>query len=359
MKEIIKGYWDCPSCGTKDIDGLVDICPNCASGKPPNLKYHLTGKDIVVSERGLEAAGIKKEECDGNHKEWVCAYCNQMNNYADVICKACGGLKKEATMEYGGGNLEHDYITDSPSAPKKDPLKPQSVTAPEKKCNKINWQELRFEGLVIAFAILLAFLFWPVKGRVTVTGFTWSRSIQIEEERTVEESGWDIPPGGRLLYSCEQVRDHLKVIDHYKTVTVQRSRQVFDHDEYTYQDNGNGTFTKSSHPVYRTEYYTDYEQEPVYRYDPVYDTRYYYEIEKFFPVKKYESSGKDKDAYWNDDYLLGERQIDTKRSEKYEVIFNDGEFSKEMKYENGCSMTQETNLSLHEIDLGLYIKWEN
>lgn len=55
------------------------------------------------------------------------------------------------------------------------------------------------------------------------------------------------------------------VIDHYEEVQVQRSREVYDHDEYTMVDNGDGTYREVSHPVYRTEYYYETVQQPVYR----------------------------------------------------------------------------------------------
>ncbi len=59
------------------------------------------------------------------------------------------------------------------------------------------------------------------------------------------------------------------VIDHYETVEVQRSRRVLDHYEtyYTYEDNGTGSFVEKEHtrPVYKTEYYTETIQQPVYR----------------------------------------------------------------------------------------------
>ena len=55
------------------------------------------------------------------------------------------------------------------------------------------------------------------------------------------------------------------VLDHYEEVEVQRSRQVYDHDEYTMRDKGDGTYEEVSHPVYRTEYYTEVEQRPVYK----------------------------------------------------------------------------------------------
>lgn len=54
------------------------------------------------------------------------------------------------------------------------------------------------------------------------------------------------------------------VLDHYEEVEVQRARQVYDHDEYTMVDNGEGEFVEVAHPVYRTEYYTEIEQRPVY-----------------------------------------------------------------------------------------------
>ena len=59
------------------------------------------------------------------------------------------------------------------------------------------------------------------------------------------------------------------VLDHYETVEVQRSRLVLDHYEtsYTYEDDGLGHFIEVPHelPVYRTEYYTETVQQPIYR----------------------------------------------------------------------------------------------
>lgn len=113
---IVRGYWDCPYCDSTDIDGLVDNCPNCGRHKPENTKYHLKGaiphenriykksvaeeSDVLTTEE-LQKAGISKEECDGNHKEWVCSYCNSLNNWADDICTSCGSPKEEANLEYG------------------------------------------------------------------------------------------------------------------------------------------------------------------------------------------------------------------------------------------------------------------
>ena len=59
------------------------------------------------------------------------------------------------------------------------------------------------------------------------------------------------------------------VLDHYEEVEVQRSRRVVDHYEiyYTYEDDGNGQMIEVPHerPVYKTEYYTETVQMPVYK----------------------------------------------------------------------------------------------
>lgn len=115
-ERIVRGYWDCPYCDSKDIDGLVDNCPNCGRHKPENVKYHLKGQHVqeneiykaaqvdesdVLSTEELHSAGISEEECDGNHKEWVCSYCDSLNNWADKFCTSCGSPKEEANLKYG------------------------------------------------------------------------------------------------------------------------------------------------------------------------------------------------------------------------------------------------------------------
>lgn len=114
--KIVKGYWDCPYCSSREIDGLVDFCPNCGVHKPKDVKYYLKGNvttnttysksqvpdSDVLSEKELEKAGISKEECDGKHKEWVCDFCGSLNNWADNVCSSCGSQKDESDTLYGG-----------------------------------------------------------------------------------------------------------------------------------------------------------------------------------------------------------------------------------------------------------------
>lgn len=352
---IIKGYWDCPYCGRKDIDGLVDECPGCGRHTPENIHYHLKngfvpepGKHYskplaseTVTDEELQKTGISKEECDGNHKKWVCSYCNSLNNYADESCTSCGSPKSEASLEYGMKKRKTESAHAEENTEEKHhselnhndySYEQQTFTKPEKSNILDNIKDfISHSGVavlvVLVACVLFGILFWPHEEIITVNGFSWERNISIEEYRTVKESDWSVPSGGRVYDERTEIKTYVSVIDHYETVTELKTRQVIDHYEtsYTYVDNGNGTFTEQSHqtPVYTTETYTETHQEPVYRQDPVYDTKYYYEIERWVDSgEDYPSSGNDKEPYWNEDYVLTDNERDTSRSEYYYVHFD-------------------------------------
>ena len=336
MNKIIRGYWDCSYCGTKGIDGLIDSCPNCNAGKKKDTKYYMKSTDDVVSEEELNKAGISVEECDGNHKEWICAYCDNLNNYSNENCEFCGASKKEKECEYG--EVVQDEV---PVERETDITKPETGRsiissysyAKKKSYKEINPRKIIIPIISLILTIILAVGFWPIKETWTVNGFSWNRCVTVEELRTVHESGWSLPVEGRLLYTNREIRSYRDVLDHYETVSVPKTRTVFSHNEttYTYRDNGNGTFTRQSHttPVYKTETYMDTETKPVYRSEPVYDTKYYYEIDRWFDLKDYKSSGNDKNPYWNTNYTLKELERDTKRIESYYVKYSNGESNKE------------------------------
>lgn len=362
MNKIVKMYWSCPYCETADIDGLVDECPNCGRHKPENTKYHLAGeKQIefnkkynssqvnqcdILTEKELNDAGIDRQECDGNHKEWVCSYCNSLNNWTDDHCSACNSPRSEAVYEYGMSPKEPEQIYNAVLIGKSSvgkshpfPYIPESAssntghTESRQKDSKpvFAWikKNVFFILGILLCTLLSAFLLWPQKQEIHVTNFYWERNISLEEYKTVKESGWSVPAGGQVYETKTEIQSYTSVLDHYETVTETKSRQVIDHydTEYYYTDNGNGTATEhtTQTPVYKTEYYTETKQEPVYRQEPVYATKYYYEIDKWLHTgENYTSSGYDKNPYWNKEYLpLTENKRDTDRSESYDILFSD------------------------------------
>ena len=376
MERIVKAYWDCKYCGTTEISGLTDICPNCGKQKSKDVQcYMKPGIVEYVSEEELAAAKIKKEECDGEHKDWICNYCEQLNNYSDEYCSACGSPKTEATHEYGMSEIEKEdsYESEIPTEnntvddeEKNDYYFNSGGTAsiPTIKSNIDKWQILKLGGIIAAitaFIALIIFMFYPLKHEVSVTSFSWNRTITVEEERTVKEDGWSVPSGGRVYDEKWEFKEYVQVIDHYETVNETKTRQVLSHYEtvtetktrqvishyettYTYRDNGNGTYTEVPHqepvyttetyteshqePVYVTETYVESHQEPVYRQDPVYDTRYYYEIDKWFKTEDYSTSGTDHNAYWSTAYTLDTNERDTMRSESYYIYYSDNTSNK-------------------------------
>lgn len=370
MERIVKGYWDCPYCDSAGIDGLVDNCPNCGTQKPKTIKYYMKqGMVEYVSDEELVAAGIAKEECDGEHKDWICNYCDQLNDYSETHCSACGAVKSAATHEYGmvALNTEEPDDADIDTVLGVDTEELTSLIKsldewwkhdePRRARKARILKTCGIIGAVFASLCLIAFLFYPLKQEISITGVSWERTVTVEEERTIKESGWDVPSGGRVYDEKEEFRKFVQVIDHYETVEETKTREVFSHyetvnetksrqvvshyeTEYSYRDNGNGTFSEISHqkpvyktetyteshqkPVYKTETYTETHQEPVYRQDPVYNTKYYYEIERWFDIGDYATNGSNHDAYWSNAYELKSNQRDTDRSEKYMVHYSDG-----------------------------------
>ena len=339
--KVVKGYWDCPYCSSREIDGLVDFCPNCGVHKPKDVKYYLKGNvttnttysksqvpdSDVLSEKELEKAGISKEECDGKHKEWVCDFCGSLNNWADNVCSSCGSQKDESDTLYGGEKKSRE-----------EPAEQQHTASSQDKEQLSVWDKIKSffvknrkaAAIVTVIIVVLSVMFFPYKKVVTVKSFAWERNISLEEYRTVQESDWNVPEGGRVYDEKTEIKSYVSVVDHYETVWETKTREVFDHNETstTYSDNGNGTFTEhtTATPVYRTETYQESHEEPVYRQDPVYATKYYYDIDKWVDTgNDYPSSGKDHKPYWNEDYKpMADNIRDTDRSETYTVKLDNG-----------------------------------
>lgn len=160
-----------------------------------------------------------------------------------------------------------------------------------------------------------------------ITGFHWVRTIDIEKSTDTSGSDWVLPEGATLTDQKEEIHHYDSVLDHYEEAEVQRSQQVFDHNEtyYTYQDNGNGGFTEVPHerPVYTTEYYTETVQQPIYVQVPRYETKYYYTTKSWQYSRQITASGDDQNPYWPADPISSnERQ--GKQSQIYTLTVSDG-----------------------------------
>ena len=258
---------------------------------------------------------------------WYCNFCGSQNSDAKSNCSECGRSRyendeqeepDESSDEVVEDNNEEDKASDenedyhSTSNASYEPLRsssarsrarhswspPSLLSLPSLPSIHIPWRIIGIILLVAALITAAVFILIPKERYITVTNVSWQRSIDVEEYRTVRESDWSVPIGGRTQYTRQEIHHYDTVLDHYETVTRSRTVVTGSHTEYSTRDLGNGYFEEVPHTVYDygTEYYT--EQEPVYRQDPVYRTKYYYDIERWIYDHSVTSGAHDKNPYW-------------------------------------------------------------
>lgn len=332
MGRIIEGVWDCRYCGAKKVRGGLRECPQCGHPRDEGITFYIDNpKNYVYDE--AKAAKARRGP------DWVCEACNCFNSVDDTVCIGCGTPRDEKSKDYFQTQEaihkqeqktyqreEKDWRAYEPSyeAPIETPKPP-----PKKK--KVDWTRIFVPILSVLVIVAMVWgmvaLFSPREVSGTVMDMEWERSIEIEEYKTVRESDWSIPPGGRKISQSEELHHYDSVLDHYETKTRTYTEQVLDHyEEYVsgYRDLGNGHFEEitSQRPVYRTETRTETYQEPVYIQVPVYQTKYVYDIDKWVHQSYKKTSGNDKAPYWSD-YECKAKEREGTRSESYIVVVQD------------------------------------
>lgn len=332
MGRIIEGVWDCRYCGAKKVRGGLRECPQCGHPRDEGITFYIDNpKNYVYDE--AKAAKARRGP------DWVCEACNCFNSADDTICIGCGTPRDGKSKDYfQTQEVIHQQEQKTYQREEKDwrayepsyeaPIEP---TKPPPKKKKVNLQNIFVPILSVLVIVAMVWgmvaLFSPREVSGTVIDMGWERSIEIEEYKTVRESDWSIPPGGRKVSQSEELHHYDSVLDHYETKTRTYTEQVLDHyEEYVsgYRDLGNGHFEEitSQRPVYRTETRTETYQEPVYIQVPVYQTKYVYDIDKWVHQSYKKTSGHDNAPYWSD-YECKDKEREGTRSESYIVVVQD------------------------------------
>lgn len=335
MARIIEGFWDCPYCDTKGIRGSVRVCPTCGKPRGEDTKFYINKpEENVVDE--------KKAEDAKKGPDWLCSYCDSYNPADVETCRNCGHGRDEEDKDYFEKQTEKK-AKENKQRKYEAPCQPQKarkenggrdtaeagniVDGHSKSLGKKLKKPLSFI-VPIACVLLLIFggiyFFVPKDTEFIVSALDWQYDQQLEEYKTLNESDWSLPVGGRLSYTQQEIHHYDEVLDHYETKTRTYTEQVFDHNETIvtgYTDNGNGYFTEqtTTQPVYRTETRTETYEEPVYISVPVYQTRYYYEIDRWVPGRTITSFGTDKNTYIGD-YTLADNERVGDLNTEYEFI---------------------------------------
>lgn len=345
------GFWDCPYCDNKHIRGDNDCCPDCGHRRSADVKFYLDKNNI------FEVSQDKKSD----KANWICSFCGNQNSDNELSCLSCGASKNSANGDYFNHQDNEPIINLSIPTPTSrsssvTPAKPPASVCVGKHAAKmgISFRKVAKIAIPILIAVaviisIVAFVNWfntPLQKEITINGVSWSRSIDIEELRTYNESGWALPNDARLQYTKSEIRSYNKVIDHYETKTRRTSSQslVGYHEEVVgYEDLGNGQFKEKTQrvPEYTTVYSTETYQEPVYRDEPVYDTKYYYEIDRWCISRSVDTSGFDKSPFWGDVTLRNKER----KASSHESYYISGIVDEKLqKYKLGYGDWQKYNI---------------
>jgi hypothetical protein len=318
---IREGRWDCPTCGTVGQLGRDLGCSQCGTRRPEGIRFYLPDDAPELTDPSL----LSRARAGA---DWVCEHCAASACAVDEACPGCGAPR---------GSSPAQRVTDYDLA-----AVPRSGAEPERRAMAAaalpatsprrggSW----LKRGAVAMLVLLGWCFFRSKEvTATVAEKAWERSLEVEAYRTVRESDWSVPTGGRTVRSYRAVQSHRQELDHYET----RTRTVTDRVQVgtrSYvcgqRDLGNGNFEDRTctEPEYESRSRTESYQEPIYRQVPIYATKYDFDIERWVTDTVLVSRGEADDATdadapaWPQPRMTGQRR-EGERKETYTLVFRD------------------------------------
>jgi hypothetical protein len=318
---IREGRWDCATCGTVGLLGRDVVCSQCGTPRAEGTRFYLPedAPEVTDAARLAEA---------GAGADWVCEHCGASARATEEACGGCGAPRGTspthqvqdyalADVPRAGGREERRAVPPPPPAPPRKPRNPWIA-----------------RGMVAMLALLGWCFFRPREITATLSEKRWERSLEIEAYRTVRESDWSVPSGGRPVNSWQAVRSYRQELDHYETRTRTVTEQV-QTGTRTYtcgqRDLGNGYFEDQTctEPEYESRSHEESYQEPIYRQIPIYDTKYEYDVDRWVTDTVLVAQGAADDPADGDtpawpSTRLDDRRREGERTEKYVLVFNDG-----------------------------------
>jgi len=282
------GRWDCKQCGNKGNLGPKTRCEKCGAPRPENVEFYLTDDAQIVNK----SSQINEAKSGA---DWVCSFCSGHNKALINICQSCGNYRD---------------ITDGDESLKEKIHYFNKKVKPKNKGFKLGKGLKRFLigffSFVVLFIILAQF---TSDVELTVDGFKWDRTYEIEEYKRVIEEDWKLPSDAEKIDSYRAIHHHDQIPDgtETKTRTVQKhvgNEQV----KVGQKDLGNGYFEDvyEERPVYEdveeTYEATKYKQVPVYK------TKYKYAVFRWKKAGTLKATDTEKPAYWPQDERLNDKQ---------------------------------------------------
>ncbi len=339
-EKVLLGLWDCTSCEGKGIPGDKYSCHDCGAGRPEDVEfYRPDDAQEITSAKGKAAA---KAGAD-----WQCEYCDQWVAALLDSCPNCAGgeiatgkrqeVREEVidTEALHAAALAASQAATQASAAATAAIQAAQGAQPARPAHQGDEEPggsglgcLVIAFLLAAFVCCAMFFGGSTKVGVTVTGHTWKRVQQVENQQVVNESGWERPDDAfdvseeRKLHHVDKVKDGTRTV----TKTVTEKVKV---GEERYKagvkrtDLGNGRFKEV--PVYKKR--AIYEEqtklvpvkEPIFKEVERYQTHFRYKVKRWVPGEARELSGEGLGAKWPDATVSGPNQRLGERSAVYRV----------------------------------------
>jgi hypothetical protein len=361
---IVYSYWKCTSCDSINR-GDNRECLSCGCPIPAGVKYMMPDDSRVIEARNngtiLEKNTLSKnidekgivsdivpEKDIQKGPNWNCAFCGYQNRFSDSTCVGCGAGKEESKSDYfghfpemttknkkdfenrTGTNYDDIYHKEKKESKELNKKGKQNKEIISTFLDIISIPETKYIAISVVCLLWLLFMFIPVTKTSLVTGFKWSRSIDVEEYTLCHEDDWSVPDGAIVTNQKSEIHHYDQVLDHYETKTRQVSEQVLDGYDTHYHDLGNGQAESYETPRYKTVYHTETYQDPVYKDVPVYKTKYYYDIGRWKKVSSLDTYDSNKEPIWATSNLpedienpeYGNQRLGN-RTEKYYIQITD------------------------------------
>lgn len=156
--------------------------------------------------------------------------------------------------------------------------------------------------IIIGLLVILLIIFIPRKKPATVVAKNWTREVEIQTFKTVDEVSWEAPPEEAVINEVkEEMMPVYELVDHYERYVATRTRLVFDGykevEKEVKGEDGSVMTETIQVPQYSEETYTQQEKKVVYKPRERKEKRYYYTIDKWVTERTERTAGADDEPY--------------------------------------------------------------
>lgn len=323
-----EGKWRCLRCSGVNLGRNLN-CQTCGVKRGDDVEFFLD-----TDAQALTDAEMLRQAHAG--ADWICQYCGGSNRAFETQCSSCGSQhsakdKQRVEETRGAGDWSEEAIKAARIAARQQNFQAQ---APKKSFFSSWIFKLILVGLgsigllfVGLFALLVYISTLSYPAELEVSGLEWTRTIALEEYKTVQETAWEgeVPQTARVQSSERALHHTDKVADGTRTVPETYTEEVADGTESyvcgrTSKKNGYFEDKYCTRTKYKTVTKTRNRTETIYKDVPVYKTRYTYLIDKWVPAGEKTTSGTDFNPQWAEVKVDNVRTREGSRTESYNLL---------------------------------------